>query len=517
MDKLKFGAIFKRGTNLLKLGFAVRRLRKSTSEEHRHWAHHYLVELLGQSRGLPAKVGQFITMDADDQALRESLNDALEPLPFEEVEELISNAYGKPWDTIFKKLEKPCKTASLGQVHFGKLQDGTEVAVKVQYPEIATSVEAEMNLMGLLPKVGPVAKWGFRMDGYRDAFWHNFSEELNYCIEAEHQENYRQKIPPLERIVIPEVVSDLTRPTVLVQKKEEGFGLDKAETMMPEQKQVMGRLLLQHYIHMLFRHGFVHADPQPANFAFRQYKKDYFVLIIYDFGSVLKISDDVRLALLRIILALRDRENLDPVSCLSALGFDPEKLQDLRPTLPALMSVLFEPFLVEAPYHVKDWRMSERFDQIVGDMKWWFRSSAPPQLIFMMRTLHGLTTMLQRLDVALPWQFTMDKLLSDIYPQARALTLPQVEGDSQSPAFDSIARYLKVHVVKANGNKVSLTMPGRCADDIEGVMDDPVKESIRKNNIDLQTIQDKARKSGFVPQVLFELHDEERDMKVWLE
>ena len=173
------------------------------------------------------------------------------------------------------------------------------------------------------------------MDGYRDAFWHNFSEELDYRVEAGHQEYYRQKIPPLERIVVPEVFNDFTRPTILVQKKEEGFGLDKAETMMPEQKQAMGRLLLQHYFHMLFRHGFVHADPQPANFAFRQYKKDYFVLIIYDYGSVLEIPDDVRLTLLRIILALRHRENLDPMTCLSALGFDPEKLKDLRPTLPA--------------------------------------------------------------------------------------------------------------------------------------------------------------------------------------
>ena len=111
----------------------------------------------------------------------------------------------------------------------------------------------------------------------------------------------------------------------------------------------------------------------------------------------------------------------------------------------------------------------------------------------------------------------MDKILSDIYPQALALTLPKVEGGSESSAFNSMARYLKVHVVKSNGNKVSLTMPGRCADDIEGVMDDPVKESILKYNIDLPPIQDRARKSGFVPQTLFELQDEERDIKVWLE
>lgn len=512
---MKLGAIFKRGANLLKLGVAARKMRKSTTEDQRHWAQHYLVELLGQSRGLPAKIGQFMTMDSDDQALRESLNNSLAPMPFEEVAELIEKAYGQPWDTIFKKLEKSCKTASLGQVHFGKLKDGTEVAVKIQYPDIATSVEAEMDLMGWLPKIGPVAKWGFKMDGYRDAFWHNFSEELDYRIEARHQESYRQKIPPLERIVVPEVFSDFNRATVLVQKKEEGFGLDKAETMMPEQKQAMGRLLLQHYFHMLFRHGFVHADPQPANFAFRQYKKDYFVLIVYDYGSILEIPDNVRLTLLRIILALRYRENLDPVTCLSALGFDTEKLKDLRPTLPALMSVLFEPFLIEAPYHVKDWRMSERFDQIVGDMKWWFRSASPPELIFLMRTLHGLATMLRRLDVALPWQFIMDKILSDVYPAARALTLPEV--DSNGSTFDSMAQYMKVHVVKSNGNKVSLTMPARCADDIEGVMDESVKDSIHKQNIDLLAIQDKARKSGFVPQILFELHDEEREMKVWLE
>ncbi|MBT5631968.1 MAG: hypothetical protein HOJ13_04500, partial [Nitrospina sp.] len=177
---MKLGAIFKRGANLLKLGSAARKMRQSTTEDQRHWAQHYLVELLGQSKGLPAKIGQFMTMDADDQALRESLNNSLEPMPFEEVVALIEKAYGQPWSTIFKKLDKSCKTASLGQVHFGKLKNGTEVAVKVQYPDIATSVEAEMNIMGWLPKVGPVAKWGFKMDGYRDAFWHNFSEELDY-------------------------------------------------------------------------------------------------------------------------------------------------------------------------------------------------------------------------------------------------------------------------------------------------------------------------------------------------
>jgi len=49
------------------------------------------------------------------------------------------------------------------------------------------------------------------------------------------------------------------------------------------------------------------------------------------------------------------------------------------------------------------------------------------------------------------------------------------------------------------------------------VMDESIKESINRQKIDLQAIQEKAQKSGFIPQTLFSLSDDERDMKVWLE
>jgi hypothetical protein len=80
-----------------------------------------------------------------------------------------------------------------------------------------------------------------------------------------------------------------------------------------------------------------------------------------------------------------------------------------------------------------------------------------------------------------------------------------------------MACYLKINVIKSNGNKVSITMPARCAENLEDVMDESVKEFINKQKINLHAIQEKARKSGFIPQTLFSLSDEERDMKVWLE
>ena len=135
-----------------------------------------------------------------------------------------------------------------------------------------------LDIMEWLPKAHSNAKWDFKIDDYRDVFLQKFSEEFDNRLEINHQIQYRKMISPLGRIIIPEIIEDLCRPNILVQKREEGFGLDKAETMIPAQKIAMGRLLLEHFFHMLFRHGFVHADLQPLNLSFRQYKKDYFVL-----------------------------------------------------------------------------------------------------------------------------------------------------------------------------------------------------------------------------------------------
>ena len=125
--------------------------------------------------------------------------------------------------------------------------------------------------------------------------------------------------------------------------------------------------------------------------------------------------------------------------------------------------------------------------------------------------------MLKRLDASLSWKLIMDNTLSDIYPQARALPLPEIDKSLQTPGFDSIARYLKVYVAKADGSEISLAMPGICANDIEGEMEESIKKLIYKHKVNLISIQNKIRKSGFVAQTLFELQDEKCNIKMWLE
>jgi len=209
---------------------------------------------------------------------------------------------------------------------------------------------------------------------------------------------------------------------------------------------------------------------------------------------------------------------VDPVACLVALGFDADKLEDIRPQLPALLQVLFEPFLTDQPFDVREWRLSERIDQLVGELKWWFRSAAPPRLILLMRVLHGMSTLLYRLDAKLLWQETLDKMCADLYPAVREMQLPHVAALPGSVVqLDGIAEYLKVYVVKSNGNKVELTMPARVAENLETAMDDTVLQAVQKQSIDLPAIQKRACQSGFIPQTLFDIKDDERDVRVWLE
>lgn len=518
MISMKLLSILKRGFTLARAGLAARDIRAAPDEENRERAKHYLVELLGKARGLPAKVGQMMTLGGEDEELRQTLNDAIPPLPFAQVVEILEKAWGVPYGKVLRSLEKNGKPASLGQVHFGRLKNGREVAVKVRFPDIARSVEAELELFGWMPKVGPVARWGFHLEEYRDVFWRNFSEELDYESEMRHQQRYRELAAPLKDVVVPEVFPDLCRPNVIVQAREDGISLDTAEKMSLPERRSMARATLRHCLYMLFFHGLVHSDPNPGNFAFRRMGREEYALIVYDYGSVLEIPENMKLTLLRIILALQYREPLDPAACLAALGFDPEKLADLRPVLPALLGVLFDPFTTDAPYNMDDWKISERFDNIAGELKWWFRSAAPAKLIFMMRTLYGLTAMLKRLQTPLPWRFILNNLCSEMYPAARRIVIPDLLPASRpAPKFSGVAAYLKVHVIKPGGSEVRLTMPARVAEDLEDVIDPPVKESIVRQGIDLVEIQRRIARSGFLPQEVFELKDPQRHVRVWLE
>lgn len=501
---------------LFRIGKAFREVRSSTDGDKKIRAQKLLLELLGQSQGLPTKIGQFLSMKENGNGLQHAFDASITPMSFHEVEQILNRQYQGNYLSVFKNVKPQGRAASIGQVHAGTLKDGRAVAIKVQYPEIKETVENELKLLGWLPEMGPVKKWGMDLGGYVQELRNHLATELDYREEARQQIYYKNAAGNTSEIIIPEVFPEYSCETVLVQSFEKGEPIEKAAGASLEIRHEIAKSWVRHILYMMFQKGVVHSDPNPRNFAFR-IKGNQPAIVIYDFGSLHEIPEEQRMLLLRIILAIRSREKIDPARCLKGLGFDLEKLNDIRACLPGLLSILFEPFTTNDPFDLKSWDINKRWDNVVGELKWWFRSAAPPEGIFLMRTFHGLTRHLDKLDVRVSWSRLLDEAAGDLFASAKAWPLPGLGEDESTSSFSGLSQYLKINVEKGNGNRVALTMPARVAENLEEVIDPKILESIRKQNIDLNEVQLKVQRSGFVAQSLFELSDSERDVKVWLE
>ncbi len=488
----------------------------STDDDKKLRAQKLLLELLGESQGLPTKIGQFLSMKEEGDGLQKALDASINPMPFEEVVDILNSEYEGDYHSVFRNVKPQARPASLGQVHPGTLKNGQPVAIKIQYPEIEEKVEAELKLLGWIPGMGPVKKWGIDLAGYVGELREHLGQELDYNNEASQQIGYRDKLGGCSDVVVPKVYSEFSNKKILVQSFEKGEPFEKVINLPQDKRQEIGKIWVSHILFMLFQKGVMHSDPNPQNFAFR-IKGRKPAMVLYDFGSLFEVTENERMLLVKIILAIRSRENVDPAQCLEGLGFDLDKLHDIRHCLPGLLSVLFEPFIQNDPFDLDGWEINRRWDDIVGDLKWWFRSAAPPRIIFLMRTFHGLASHLRKLKVSVSWSRLLDEIAGDLFRKAREWPLPESDIKEEMIHFGGLSRFLKIDVRKGEGNRVELTMPARVVESLEEVIDPPVLESIRKQNIDLKNILKKVQRSGFQAQVLFEIEDSVRKVKVWLE
>jgi len=132
------------------------------------------------------KVGQLFA-GTDGATPFQELVEGIEPLPLKAMIPLLEMELGQKVKSVFRSIEPAIAAASLGQVHLAELKNGDQVAVKIRYPILAIAVDAELRLVGLMPGVGPVNRWGFDLDAYKKSLRDNMHRELDYRSEAQRQ------------------------------------------------------------------------------------------------------------------------------------------------------------------------------------------------------------------------------------------------------------------------------------------------------------------------------------------
>jgi predicted unusual protein kinase regulating ubiquinone biosynthesis (AarF/ABC1/UbiB family) len=177
--------------------------------------------------------------------------------------------------------EEPIAAASIGQVYRARLKEdrssrgdpgrggrpgGREVAVKVQYPGVATAVRADMQnldlIMRLLKRMTPSLDVKAVTAEIRD----RIAEELDYELEAQNQRSLARIFKGHPFIVVPEVVSELSRERVLVSDFVEGVGFEELKGYPQGERDRIGEIVFRFFLGCLYRHRQFSGDPHPGNF-----------------------------------------------------------------------------------------------------------------------------------------------------------------------------------------------------------------------------------------------------------
>lgn len=511
------GATLRRTATVARVAKATWDLRRSKEPDARDRAQQALASVLANARGLPMKVGQFLATTSGAQPLQ-PLWEGIPPQPLETMLPVLAAGLKRPVEEVFAQVEPSQAAASLGQVHRATLHDGRVVAVKLQYPDIARAIDAEMRLMGLLPGVGRLKAWGFDLDAYKRELRDNLERELDYLQEAHTQQAFGEAAQ-VEGLVVPKVLLGYCSRQVLVQEWVDGVHLPETTAWSKKERLQIAQTLLKTAFQSMFRVGILHGDPHHGNTLFARHQARRPTVSLLDFGCTMQIERRARLAFLKLLMASRDRLPVDPFDCFVEMGFDANRLSQLRAQLPALCLILFEPFLQNRVVRPVQWQAGERIQALLGEERWWFRSSAPPDSLFLIRAFQGLLVQLEELGVGLPWWPLLTQAVGqDVLEEASAFTPDKSEGAIDlRQTFARFARVLKVEIYEGKERTKQLSIPAAEISSLTALIPEEVQAHILAAGYDIQAREEEARACTTFPFTLFDITEGQRRYHIWLE
>ena len=281
-------------------------------------------------QGLFIKVGQLISIMTNflPEAFRkelEGLQDAVPPRPYADIEARIREELHKTPAELFASFEqRPIASASIGQVHFARLLDGTKVAVKVQYPDIEEVVRRDLNT---LRRIFWIIGWFVPYQGLAELYREVRAivmDELDYHAEAHNAERIAANFVGRTDVGFPIVVHELSTARVLTTHFEAGckitdrpgvkqLGLDRGE---------LARQVVEIYCQQIFTDGVYHADPHPGNLIVRPGVEGQPPTIVFlDFGAVAEIPGKVRQGMVELLQGALTRDTRRIVGAMKQMGF----------------------------------------------------------------------------------------------------------------------------------------------------------------------------------------------------
>jgi predicted unusual protein kinase regulating ubiquinone biosynthesis (AarF/ABC1/UbiB family) len=243
-----------------------------------------------------------------------TLADRVPPLPPGVAEEVIAAELGEKLPSLFERFDpEPLAAASLGQVHRASYR-GREVVVKVLRPGVEETVRQDLGISFRILFLVNLLFPNHHTRAIRtmvEEFAKRISSELDFREEARNAETLRRNFAADGRVVVPEVVTPLTRRRVLVLEYIEGTRIDRLHDRLAARELSLDSLVatvIELYVKMMLEDGFFHADPHAGNLLVDRRGR----LVLLDFGMVLQVERATRARMARTVLAAV-RQDVDGV------------------------------------------------------------------------------------------------------------------------------------------------------------------------------------------------------------
>ena len=348
-----------------------------------------------------------IDMDIADELAK--LQDRVPPFSYAEVEKIVHLAFNEPIAQVFSQFDTlPVASASVAQVHFAHLPNGTPVAVKVLRPNIEKIIARDLALLDAAAwLLQTISSEGRRLKPREivEEFARHTHSELDLTLEAANcsqlhrnfAKTYSKVLPLKPILLIPEVYWDFCRKQVMVMQRMEGTPISQIDVLRFKGINIpkLAREGVEIFFTQVFRDGFFHADMHPGNILVADDGR----YIALDFGIMGSLNETDKYYLARNFLAFFNRDYRDVAIAHLEAGWVPKdtNMDELETAVRAVCEPIFDKPLKDISFGrtlLSLFQMSRRFGAIIQ-----------PQLIMLQKTLLNIEGLGRDLDPELDlWQ-----------------------------------------------------------------------------------------------------------------
>ncbi|XP_028809078.1 atypical kinase COQ8A, mitochondrial isoform X3 [Denticeps clupeoides] len=383
-----------------------------------------IVRTLCKVRGAALKLGQMLSIQDDAfinpqlAKIFERVRQSADFMPIKQMMKALYSDLGPNWrDKLESFEERPFAAASIGQVHLARMKDGREVAMKIQYPGVAQSINSDVNNLMTVLSMSNALPEGLFPEHLIEVMRRELALECDYIREAQCCKKFRELLKDHPFFYVPNVIDELSSQHVLTTELVPGFPLDKADELTQDLKNEICENILVLCLRELFEFRYMQTDPNWSNFF---YDPQTHRVALLDFGATRGFDESFTDVYIEVIKAAADgdREGVlkKSIEMKFLTGYESKMMENAH--VDAVM-ILGEAFASEEPFDFGSQSTTERIHNLIPVMLKQRLTPPPEETYSLHRKMGGSFLICSRLNARISCENMFQQAYGDYWARRR--------------------------------------------------------------------------------------------------